>query len=98
MTGHVVREDRSHILLRCEELKSHLEATKTRLNQAAFQLEELTRILLSQKPSPLDQISRPWLNELLFSQLIGDVLDAERRLTEARSTAAELGVTLPPDL
>lgn len=97
MTGHDVREDSSHILLRCEELKSHLEATKVRLNQAAFQLEELTRILLSQKPSSLDPLARPWLNELLFSQLIGDVMDAERRLTEARATAAELGIPLPPD-
>jgi hypothetical protein len=75
-----------------------LEATKDRLNQAAFQLEELTRILLSQKPSSFDLVSRPWLNELLFSELIGDVIDAERRLAEARSLAAELGIPLPVDL
>jgi hypothetical protein len=96
MTGHDVRENRTTVLRRCEELKSHLEATKERLNQAAFQLEELTRMLLSNKPSSFDVISRPWLNELAFSQLIGDVIDAERRLTEARATAAELGVPLPP--
>ena len=97
MTGHDVQETKAHILLRCEELKTHLEATKDRLNQAAFQLEELTQVLLSQKPSSCDLVSRPWLNELVFSQLIGDVIDAERRLAEARALAAELGIPLPAD-
>jgi hypothetical protein len=98
MTGHDVQDTKAQILLRCDELKTHLEVTKDRLNQAAFQLEELTRILLSQKPSSFDLVSRPWLNELLFSELIGDVIDAERRLAEARALAAELGIPLPADL
>lgn len=71
----------------------HLEATKAQMNQAALQLEELTRILVSK--SRFDLVSRPWLEELAFEQLIADVLDAERRLAEARATAAELGVPLP---
>jgi hypothetical protein len=98
VTGHATHESTAVVLLRCEELKTHLEATKERLNQAAFQLEELTRILLSQRPLSYDLLSRPWLNELAFGQLIADVIDAERRLTEARSVAAELGIPLPLDL
>jgi hypothetical protein len=98
MTDHDVQESRVSVLRRCEELKAHLESTKNRLNLAAVQLEELTRVLLSSKPSSHDLLSRPWLNELAFSQLIGDVMDAERRLAEARFVAAELGIALPPDL
>ena len=98
MTGHVTAESTTAVLLRCEELKSHLEATKGQLNQAAFQLEELTRILITEKPSPFGLVSRPWLDELVFGQLIEDVLDAERRLAEARAVAAEIGVPLPQGL
>ena len=94
MTGHDVQETNTSVLLRCEELKEHLQTTKDRLNRAALQLEELTRILLARQP--YDLISRPWLNELIFGQLIGDVIDAERRMTEAREIAAELGIPLPP--
>jgi hypothetical protein len=97
MTGHDVQESKCSVLLRCEELKGHLEATKDRLNQAACQLEELTRILRAQKTPSYHLISRPWLNELVFGQLIGDVIDAERRLAEARDLATELGIPLPPD-
>jgi hypothetical protein len=97
VTGQDVQESVT-VLQRCEELKAHLEFTKDRLNQAAIQLEELTRILLSPKPSSYDVTTRPWLNELVFSQLIGDVVDAERRLAEARFVAAELGIALPPEL
>ena len=96
MTGHDVLESRATILLRCEELKAHLEATKEGLNQAAFQLEELTRVLLAQKPLSRESTSRPWLDELVFNELIGDVRDAERRLAEARAIAVELGIPLPP--
>jgi hypothetical protein len=98
LTGYATHESTAAVLLRCEELKAHLEATKAQLNQAAFQLEELTRILVTEKPSSFDLVSRPWLDELAFSQLIADVLDAERRLVEARALAAELGVPLPSDL
>jgi hypothetical protein len=98
MTGHEVQESRDTVLRRCDELKAHLQCTKDRLNQAAIQLEELTRILLSHKPSSYDVMTRPWLDELAFSQLIGDVMDAERRLSEARFVAAELGIALPPEL
>ena len=94
MTGHDVQENNSSVLLRCEELKEHLEATKDRLNRAALQLEELTRVLLARKS--YDPISRPWLDELIFPQLIGDVIDAEQRMAEARDIAAELGIPLPP--
>jgi hypothetical protein len=98
MTGFAIPESATAVLLRCEELKSHLEATKTQLNHAAFQLEELTRILLSERTSPLERGSRPWLDELAFGQLIADVVDAGRRLAEARLVAAEIGVPLPQDL
>jgi hypothetical protein len=98
MTGYATPESATAVLLRCEELKSHLEATKTQLYHAAFQLEELTRILLSEKTTSLQPGSRPWLDELAFGQLIADVLDAERRLAEARSVAAEIGMPLPQDL
>jgi hypothetical protein len=102
MTGIDVRaetlESRVNVLERCEELRSHLECTKDRLNQAAGQLEELTRIMVSPKPSSHEVMERPWLDELAFSQLIGDVMDAERRWAEARFVAAELGIALPPEL
>jgi len=98
VTGHAVQESQITVLQRCEELKAHLEFTKDRLNQAAFQLEELTRILLLPKPFAEDDRARPWLNELAFSQLVGDVVAAERRLAEARFVAAELGIALPPEL
>lgn len=98
LTGHATPESTAAVLLRCEELKSHLEATKGQLNQAAFQLEELTRILVTDKRSSFELVARPWLDELVFGQLIEDVLDAERRLAEARVVAAEIGVPLPPDL
>ena len=94
MTDHDVQENNSSVLLRCEELKEHLEETKDRLNRAALQLEELTRILLVRQTQ--DRIARPWLNELIFGQLIGDVVDAERRMAEARELAADLGIPLPP--
>jgi hypothetical protein len=58
----------------------------------------LTRILVTDKRSSFELVSRPWLDELVFGQLIEDVLDAERRLAEARVVAAEIGVPLPPDL
>ena len=68
------------------------------MNQAALQLEELTRILVSKRESRFDLVARPWLEELAFEHLISDVMDAERRLAEARVAAAELGVPLPPYL
>ncbi len=98
MTGFAIPESATAVLLRCEELKSHLEATKAQLNQAAFQLEQLTRVLLSEKASSLGPGSRPWLDELAFGQLIADVVDAGRRLAEARLVAAEIGVPLPQGL
>jgi hypothetical protein len=98
LTGHATPVSAVTVLLRCEELKAHLEATKGQLNHAAFQLEELTRILVLEKPLSFDLVSRPWLDELAFSELIADVMDAERRLAEARAMATELGVPLPADL
>lgn len=86
------------VLLRCEELQSDLKNTKERLNHAAAQLEELTSILLANKPSSFNLLSRPWLEELAFSQLIADVLEAERKLAQVRAVAAELGVPLPADM
>lgn len=68
------------------------------MNRAALQLEELTRILAPRARSSFGLGSRPWLDELAFEQLIADVLDAERRLVEARTVAAELGVALPSHL
>jgi hypothetical protein len=98
MTGNATVESAAAVLFRCEELKAHLEATKAQLNHAAFQLEELTRMLITEKSPGYGVLSRPWLDELAFEQLISDVLDAERRLAEARAVAAEIGVPLPPDL
>jgi hypothetical protein len=98
MTGYATLESAAAVLLRCEELKAHLEATKAQLNHAADQLEELTRMLATGKSAMSEVISRPWLDELAFEQLISDVLDAERRLAEARAVAAEIGVPLPADL
>jgi len=66
-----------------------------RLNQAASQLEELTKILLSHTASSRDFLSRPCLEELAFSQLIADVFEAEQKLAEVRAIVAELGISLP---
>lgn len=98
MTGQIAQENKAMVLLRCEELQSDLKNTKERLNHAAAQLEELTSILLANKPSSFNLLSRPWLEELAFSQLIADVLEAERKLAQVRAVAAELGVPLPADM
>jgi hypothetical protein len=101
MTGHPsqeIQETRATVLLRCEELQSHLDATKQRLNQAADQLEQLTKILLTQTSSSQELLSRPWLKELAVGQLIDDVAQAERKLAEVRAVAAEIGIPLPVDL
>ena len=99
MTGlQEIQETRATILLRCEELQSYLEITKERLNRAASQLEELTRILLSQSSAPGELLGRPWLRELVVGQLVDDVVEAERKLLEVRAVAAELGIPLPADL
>src|SRR5581483_121662 len=96
MTGlSEIQETRTTILLRCEELQSHLDVTKERLSRAANQLEELTKILLSQKSSSRDVIGRPWLRELAVGQLVDDVVEAERKLLEVRALAADLGISLP---
>lgn len=100
MTGQAsqeIQETRATVLLRCEELQTHLDTTKLRLDQAANQLEELTKILLLQKPSSQQLVSRPWLDELAIGQLVADVTEAEQKLAEVRSVAAELGISLPPD-
>lgn len=98
MTGlQDVQETRATILLRCEELQSYVATTKERLNQAASQLEELTDILLLRQPESRDLGSRPWLEELVIGQLVEDVLDAERRLADVRSSVAELGIRMPPE-
>jgi len=93
MTG--LEESQTPILYRCEELQLHLENTKERLNQAASQLEELTRLLLERRPGSCELLARPWLRELAIGQLVEDVLEAERRLVEARATAARLGISMP---
>jgi hypothetical protein len=98
MTGQAAPESKAMVLLRCEELQGDLNTTKERLNHAAEQLEELTRILLANRPSSINLLSRPWLEELAFSQLIADVMEAERKLAEVRAVATELGVPLPTDL
>lgn len=99
MTGlQEVQETRATILLRCEELQSYLEVTKDRLNRAAYQLEELTKILLTQNSAPRTLLSRPWLEELVIGQLVDDVMEAERKLAEVRTVAAELGIPMPADL
>jgi hypothetical protein len=99
MTGlQEIKETRATILLRCEELQSYLEVTKDRLNRAASQLEELTKILLSQNSAPRELLARPWLKELAIGQLVDDVVEAERKLSEVRTVAAELGIPLPADL
>ncbi|HEX4287146.1 MAG TPA: hypothetical protein VHZ28_18780 [Terracidiphilus sp.] len=96
MTGlQETQETRATILLRCEELQSYLGTTKERLNQAASQLEELTKILLVRQPESPELLSRPWLEELVIGQLIDDVRDAESKLADVRSSAAELGIQLP---
>lgn len=99
MTGlSEIQETRTTILLRCEELQSYLEVTKDRLNRAASQLEELTKILLTQNPATRDLFARPWLKELAVEQLVGDVAEAERKLSEVRTVAAGLGISLPADV
>jgi len=96
MTGlQEIQETRTTILLRLEELQSHLEITKERLNQAASQLEELTKILLVRQSGSHEFLARPWLKELALGQLLEDVLAAEHRLAEARASAARLGIGLP---
>lgn len=96
MTGlYEIQETRATILLRCEELQSYLGVTKERLNRAASQLEELTKILLSQESAPRELVTRPWLRELAVGQLVDDVAEAERKLSEVRTVAAELGIALP---
>lgn len=98
MTGQIAQESKAGVLLRCEELQSDLNTTKERLDRAAAQLEELTSILLANKPSSFNLLARPWLEELAFSQLIADVLETERKLAEVRAVATELGVPLPADM
>jgi hypothetical protein len=98
MTGlQELREPRASILLRCEELQSYLEITKERLNQAALQLGELTNILLTRSAGADDQWSRPWLKELAVGQLVEDVQEVERRLSEVRTAAVGLGIPLPAE-
>ncbi len=98
MTGlQEIQETRATILLRCEELQSYLEVTKARLNQAASQLEELTKILLSENSPPRKRLGRPWLEELVIGQLVDDVMEAEQKLSEVRAVAAELGIPLSAD-
>jgi hypothetical protein len=92
------RENRKAILLRCEELQSDLKSTKDRLNQAASQLEELTKILLERRSGSHEILARPWLKDLAISQLIEDVLEAERRLVDARASAAKLGIPIPTNV
>ncbi|HEX3893540.1 MAG TPA: hypothetical protein VHW46_13270 [Terracidiphilus sp.] len=100
MTGQdlqEIQETRASVLLRCEQLQAYLETTKVRLNQAAGQLEELTKILLTQSAASRELLSRPWLKELAIGQLVDDVLEAEKKLTEVRTVAAELGIPLLAD-
>lgn len=94
---HEIQETRATVLLRCEELQTHLDDTKQRLSQAANQLEQLTKILLTQTTSSQELLSRPWLKELAVGQLIDDVAQAERKLAEVRSIAAEIGIPLPAE-
>jgi hypothetical protein len=98
MAGQAAQMNPATVLLRCEELQDHLNITKERLNQAAAQLEELTKILLAHKSPSHDFLARPWLEELAFSQLIADVFETEQKLAEVRAVAAELGIALPVDL
>jgi hypothetical protein len=93
-----IQETRATVLLRCEELQTHLDDTKQRLNQAADQLEQLTKIMLPEAPSSQEPSARPWLKELAVGQLVDDVAQAERKLAEVRAIAAEIGIPLPPDL
>jgi len=96
MTGfQELQETRASVLLRCEELQSYLEITKERLNQAAGQLRELTKILLARNSEAGEPWSRPWLEELAVGQLVEDVQDAERRLAHVRTAAIGLGIELP---
>lgn len=93
MTGEAIHRDiRAAVLLRFAELEKHLTATKERLNLAAAQLERLAEVMLSSNEAY--SRTRPWLDELLVSQLIADVQDAEHRLCRARVLAAELGIEL----
>ena len=95
MTGDVAHQDtRAAALLRFAELEKHLNATRDRLSLAAAQLEKLAEVLLSSRHAAPHMISRPWLEDLLVSQLIADVQDAERRLAKARVLAAELGIRI----
>ena len=95
MTGEVVHQDtRAAILLRFAELEKHLNATRDRLSLAAAQLEKLAEVLLSSKGATPQVFSRPWLEDLFVSQLIADVQEAERRLSQARVLAAELGIRI----
>ena len=95
---HEIQETRATVLLRCEELQTHLDDTKQRLDQAANQLEQLTKIMLPPGSSPQAQSSRPWLEELAVGQLIDDMTQAERKLAEVRAVAAEIGIPLPSDI
>lgn len=95
MTGQDVQQTRAAVLLRCADLEAHLKETTERLNAAAGQLEELVHVLLSKSASRPEYVTRPWFNDLITSQLVTDVREAERRLSEARALAAELGVELP---
>lgn len=97
MTGELVQETRATVLLRCEELQTQVEATKDRLNRAAGQLEELTKILLARDGASHELLARPWLKELAIGQLVNDVLEAERKLAEVRAVAEELGIPLRTD-
>jgi hypothetical protein len=97
MTGELVQETRATVLLRCEELQMQVEATKDRLNRAAGQLEELTKILLARDDVSRELLARPWLKELAIGQLVNDVLEAERKLAEVRAVAEELGIPLRAD-
>src|ERR1700761_2336630 len=95
---HEIQEARATVLLRCEELKTHLDDTKQRLDQAANQLEQLSKIMLPPGPSPQAEPSRPWLQELAVGQIIDDMTHAERKLAEVRAVAAEIGIPLPTDM
>lgn len=95
MAGQAAQINQATVLLRCEELQDHLNITKETLNQSAAQLKELTQILLSHKSPSHSFLSRPWLEELAFSQLIADVFETEQKLAEVRAAAAELGIALP---
>ena len=98
MTGQDAQETKTTALLRYEELQVRLDHTKAKLNEAAVQLEELTKILLSHHAGSLEGLSRPWLEELAVAQVIDDLSQAEQKLAAVRTLAAELGIPLPPHL